>query len=148
MYTVDFFIDKFSKIPEHLWLIGDQGHFGGPACAFGHCRIRPSDKYGSDTEEGVALQKLFFDSGLRIKDSGYGINVNIAPNGSIQAAAWINNGFIKEYQQPTPKQRILAALYDIKRLQSKVTEQQPKERIVYVSVPVSITEQAKDLITN
>lgn len=34
-----------------------------------------------------------------------------------QRAALINDGESNEYKQPSPKQRILAALYDIKKMQ-------------------------------
>lgn len=104
IYDVDYFIRKFEAIPERL--IGTSQPTG---CAFGQCKTTIwSD--GSQTEEGKALESLL----IKI------------PN--LVAAEWsrwdaydgtparINNGDICQYQQPTPKQRILAALYDIKKL--------------------------------
>jgi hypothetical protein len=141
MYTVDYFIDKFEAIPEPLWCVDNQLNDRGQSCAFGHCN--PEFNKGVRGEEYSAFFKLSI-SAEKIIDPGIHLRGYLT-NGLL---AEINNGNYSNYQQPTPKQRILAALYDIKKLQSKDTEQQPKERIVYVSVPVSITEQAKDLITN
>lgn len=148
-YNVDYFINKFQAIPENMWIMFDQGKYGGPCCAFGHCRQSSSDYYGSDTDEGRALAKLFFDNGLR-QTEDIAKSKKIDPLGKHWAVASINNGTVAEYQQPTPKQRILAALYDIKKMQTKDIDtggkEEKKERIVYVSVPVSITEQSKELV--
>jgi hypothetical protein len=38
MYDVDYFIDKFEKIPEELWCISIRHDGGGRSCAYGHCR--------------------------------------------------------------------------------------------------------------
>jgi hypothetical protein len=146
IYTVDYFISQVEKIPESMWITRDQGTYGGPCCAFGHCRISSSDYYGSDTDEGRALGKLFFENGLR-QTHDIAAASRIDPNGAHWAVASINNGTVAEYQQPTPKQRILAALYDIKAMTAP-KEPEPKIKTVYVSVPVSITEQAKQLVTN
>jgi hypothetical protein len=53
----------------------------------------------------------------------------------------INNGCNYNYQQPTPKQRILAALYDIKKMQEPAHTDITKELAV---LPVNETS---DLIT-
>lgn len=93
MYTVDYFIDKFEKIPEENWL--ENGCFqdgNGRFCALGHCALRPWSRV---TSEAVALNRLF----VKI----YSSVVNI------------NDGKCSKYLQPTPKQRILAALHDIKK---------------------------------
>lgn len=116
-YTVDYFINKFEAIPETRWVtmayINEYG-----CCAMGHCGAQNDDCL---TEESRALKMLF-----------------AVP----YAVQHINDGRFSQYQQPTPKQRILAALYDIKKLQSP----EVKEKIVYVAVPVTITEQAKELV--
>jgi hypothetical protein len=99
-YNVDYFIRKFSAIPEYKWFVGDysDGHLIDPkCCARGHCGKR---RFGVVCEEDDALLKLF--------------DFNLLNR---QCIAHINDGRDKNYPQPTPKQRILAALYDIKRKQ-------------------------------
>jgi hypothetical protein len=90
-YTVSYFIEKFSAIPEEIWLINEYER-NGSKCAFGHCGMRDNNSLQS-IPEAAAFVKI------------------------LQMAAVINDGESSEYQQPTPKQRILAALYDIKRKQ-------------------------------
>lgn len=138
MYTVDYFIQKFEAIPEGQWCTGQMEDIRGLKCANGHCGLVASYQ---PNEEALALVEI-----LRpLKRT----NRASFPDDVLDVTACINDGLTAEYPQPTPKQRILAALYDIKKIQSKDNEpEQPKERIVYVSVPVSITEQAKELITN
>jgi hypothetical protein len=149
-YDVDYFINKFQAIPEDKWIRLRLYHEDtGACCANGHCGVRAEGHITEEyPEEAKELQKVLaplpvhYTNGDPIEDAG---------NYS-KKAAYINNGIAKEYIQETPKQRILAALYDIKKMQSKDIDTggkaEPKERIVYVSVPVSITEQAKELITN
>ncbi len=84
-YDVDYFIAKFEAIPEELWCV-DAYTKGRKHCARGFCG-ETSDK---ETREGIALEKL------------------------IRWPAMINDGGRSNYKQPTPKQRILAALYDVK----------------------------------
>jgi len=86
-FDVNYFIKKFEAIPEELWAINSFQDELGRYCALGHCG------YGlnAETSEGATLNKLL----------GW---VTIA----------INDGRHKKYPQPTPKQRILAALHDIK----------------------------------
>lgn len=91
MYTVDYFIDKFSKIPEDKWQMGgyhnkDKTKF----CAFGHCGIDEYSGWKSKSEADALL--------------------NILP-----IAVSVNDGEHEDYRQLTPKQRILAALNDIKK---------------------------------
>jgi hypothetical protein len=147
MYTVDYFIDKFSKLSESQVVAGSIETPSGNKCANGWCGV---DFNYTGTGETAALDKLLRLLPIHVKHSLIPIyELSEDSSGYSRIAEQINDGFIHEYQQETPKQRILASLYDIKRLQSKDTEQQqPKERIVYVSVPVSITVQVKDLITN
>lgn len=98
-YDYDYFLNKFSAIPDEQWctgayvLHGDQGRLH---CALGHCGVRDAEFW---TDEGMALVALFGDdlySGMRIT----AINDNI--------------GYGKRYKQPTPKQRILTALRNLK----------------------------------
>lgn len=103
MYTVDYFIKKFEAIPERLWAVGDIGKEGSPRCALGHCRPEVSELQ----DERCGLINLIHLL--------YGENI---PCSLID----INNGYDPRYPQPTPKQRILAALYDIKKLQQPKRE--------------------------
>lgn len=109
-YTVDYFIEKFSKIPEGMWITGDFGR-GGVHCAGGHCGCTYSKE---STDEAMALAHLIGKLPLVRHNGGYSdiIYDNIV---------CINYGHT-QYQQNTPKQRILAALYDIKKLQENKTE--------------------------
>lgn len=91
-YDVDYFIAKFEAIPEEYWCIFGR-HKGDQHCAHGWC-----DSNLPDEEKG--LINVFFPL-----KKGYGV-------------AGINNGLDGRYPQPTPRQRILAALYDIKKLQN------------------------------
>lgn len=106
-YNVDYFIAKFEAIPEDQ--IGDSQSTG---CAYGQCRTADYD--GAMSPEGIALTKLMSSiPGLTPTH-----NARYLPHEA--TAARINNGDIEQYQQPTPKQRILAALHDIKNMQSLV----------------------------
>lgn len=123
IYDVDYFINKFESIPEDEWYEGAY-QYNEKHCALGHCGAASDDH---PTKEAVALKMLFGNKHYVIQT--------------------INDGGHEQYNQPTPKQRILAALYDIKKMQSKDIESvEKRERIVYVSVPVTITEQAKELV--
>ncbi len=132
-YNVDYFIRKFEVIPEGNWSTGSYG-CGSFRCALGHCiyddfgtnenKIMYGHIYGA---EYVALLKLFND-GMENPD-----HCNVAK---------INDGKHDNYSQPTPKQRILAALYDIKKMQEPKVPEQPKikEKTVYVTVSESLKE--------
>lgn len=139
-YDVDFFIKKFEAIPEDMWAISSRFR-EGKRCAYGWCY--PS---GYEAYESMV-------GGCRTSDEEKSLTALIRILNPEWGAATINNGIAKEYPQPTPKQRILAALYDIKKMQQPVPEPKKeqtivKERIVYVPVYVSesIKEQVTDLI--
>ena len=92
-YDVDYFINKFEAIPEEQWCTGafslcDENE-NTQHCALGHCGYG----VGTKTVEGEALISLFEPELLPM----------------------INDDRSIEYSQSTPKQRILAALYDIKK---------------------------------
>lgn len=138
MYTVDYFINKFEAIPESRWTTNffDQDD---KYCANGHCGMRESEL--EKTREALALAELLKPL-KRSTWSRYG------GDPIYEVTANINDGETAEYPQPTPKQRILAALYDIKAMREKEKAPEQKVKTVYVSVPVTITEQAKELIEN
>jgi hypothetical protein len=87
VYNAQYFIDKFSTIPEEKWCTGKFEDEHGRHCALGHCGARKSFVR---TEEANALSALIWPMS-------------------------INDGDADDYQQPTPKQRILAALEDAKK---------------------------------
>lgn len=103
-YDVDHFINKFSGIPDSKWVSGKfgEGDPGAPHCALGHCSeatdVNGVYKTTGDTEEGHALSHLFATIGTMVPS----VNDNRNP----------------KYQQSTPKERILAALNDIKNAQA------------------------------
>lgn len=94
-YDVNYFIKKFSKIPESKWCVRERVNRNGQRCAHGLC-YDDNDYYmypSNSVEE--SLQKL-------ASKFGY---TGIGP---------INNGTDKRYKQKTPKKRVIAALMDLK----------------------------------
>lgn len=146
-YDVTYFINKFEAIPENLWCMNDFQR-GDAMCANGHCGLY--DEF-TVTDESEALKQLF--SMLPLHYYGNGYIIEEVPAKYSVNAAFVNDGRTEEYRQPTPKQRILAALYDIKKMQfdtdtkyAKDIDTGGKTKTVYVAVPVTITEQAKELV--
>lgn len=90
-YDVDYFIAKFEAIPEERWCTGALIDGQGRCCAFGHCGDREDGDIPTEANE---LQMLGLRHGLRF--------------------AAINDGRFAGFNQPTPKQRILAALRSLK----------------------------------
>jgi len=134
-YTVDYFLNKFSSIPEELWTWGNF-ELNGQSCAAGHCGIRDANKLNA---EANSLIELF--SKLKLSPV---FGVSFYGNKLYDTVAVINDGHCAEYNQETPKKRILAALNDVKKMQ----EPKPKEIIRYVAVPETIKEQEKELVLN
>lgn len=93
-FTADYFIEKFTAISEEDWCVGLYTDQTGSHCALGHCGVR--NEYGNTegTTEGTALWQLFQDAKLSVSD--------------------VNDGWSRHFKQPTPKQRIIAALNQIK----------------------------------
>lgn len=89
-YTVDYFIEKFEKIPDEKWLIGEFGDGAGSHCALGHCGMGKDWAY---TNESRALVGVFHSCPYDVED--------------------VNDGIPVEYGH-TPKERILNALREIK----------------------------------
>lgn len=90
-YDAQYFVDKFSPIPDEQWTTGTYEDENGCKCALGHCGD------GSDTEtfEGSAL-------------------MNIA-RAMLRDIVMINDRHDEDYLQLTPKARILAFLEDAKQ---------------------------------
>lgn len=131
MYTVDYFIRKFEAIPEGKWCTlfltrGIDRH-----CALGHCGTTesPTSADYHYTDEGQALVDIFYD------------HMAIGP-------LTINDDGGEKYKQPTPKQRILAALYDIKKMQEpEIIKEEPVKPKEYRVVLVEKTIYSENLIT-
>lgn len=95
-FTVDYFIKKFEAIPEEKWMVGEFKDNEGRFCALGHCGQRMGMSCNEIPDESWTLRSLF----------AWTMNRFSVTN--------INDGKDYNYQQPTPKQRVLAALYDVK----------------------------------
>lgn len=100
-YDVDYFIKKFEATKEEMWCMYMLQDCESK-CALGQC---------SSNVESEALINLFYHS-LKIK------------------VTLVNDDYSYKYPQATPKQRILAALYDIKKLQQPVYTDITKELAV------------------
>lgn len=141
IYDVDYFINKFEAIPEEKWTPN------ATACAYTHC----GQYLGGYKTECPALSELFKTIHHLSENQKKRDEVGDTYHGWSYLVACINdNNHLNDtpYKQPTPKQRILAALYDIKAMTEPkdIDTGGKKERIVYVAVPASITEQSKDLV--
>lgn len=113
IYDVHYFIKKFEAIPEGRFCrIMDDNN--GSHCYIGHCTASESKTLGID----LLYNTLKFGAG------------SLAANK------------IPKYQHLTIKQRILAALYDIRAMQ------EPKVKTVYVTVSEVIKDETKKLILN
>ena len=102
-YTIDWFIDFYSKIPEEKWTTGFYVRNIGTKeisfCALGHLGIGNSSNKNRK-KAARFLSDLFAANHLSV--SG------------------INDGLVCVFQQPTPRQRILAALNHFKTLSTAV----------------------------
>lgn len=117
-YTVDYFINFFEVIPEHMWCAGSFLDLRGRSCGNGHLGVRLKDNSVSFamTEASLAITPIF--NALRVTDDGFH-EFRDHLIGYSDKLAHINNGQTHEYQQATPKQRVLAALRDVKAMQLK-----------------------------
>lgn len=98
-YDVNYFIEKFSKIPASKWTTYTFENYAGQCCALGHCGFQRNISGGKNkTTEGISLINLINKIGLNV--------------------VTINDGDTK-YQQRSPKARILAALRDVKKQEAK-----------------------------
>lgn len=106
IYDVDYFIAKFTAIPEERWIIGTMT-YEDKHCALGHCGAGnplPGTTDFNHTEESKALEQLF--------------------KANFNEETWkINDSQFYGFNQPTPRQRILAALQQIKEKQTNETQQ-------------------------
>ncbi len=142
-YTIDYFIKKFKSIPSYRWCIGQ---FRGTTtilfnlikiathCAQGFCTKPNEFTLCPENNELVALRELFQLPGD-------------TQDGRLTIGR-INNGDDKRYQQSTPKARVLAALYDLKRAE-QLRAIAAKEKTVYVTVDQPVRNLVKaELVAN
>lgn len=129
IYDVNYFISKFEKIPEEMWCTNSRNQ-GEQRCAYGWC-------YNSHKE---AKESEWPDYPASLQEASL-TNI-LSQLGKGVMAGGINNGIEKQYQQPTPKQRILAALYDIRGISKRndITSELAKDSIpetldVKISLP-------------
>lgn len=116
-FTVQYFIDKFSKIPKRKWTTRTFESMG-KMCALGHCNMREPKL---PTDEAIALAMLI-STNLKInvsqdlEEQTHWVFFTVYP---------INDGFNDKYLQEHPKERILAALNDIKKMQQQPSNPYP-----------------------
>ena len=117
-----YFIDKFEAIPEEKWCVRYWINAEGQSCANGHCGVRrtivDNSPWTHIPEEAKYLYRIFKNLEVTPIPSAmrYG-DLSESGDEYCVKAALINNGDSVEYQQGTPKQRILAALRDIQALE-------------------------------
>jgi hypothetical protein len=128
---VNYFIKKFEAIPENMIISFTVNDYLGNHCAIGWLGSGNS----KTNIEVKQLAELLLTGTRFVKPEDYDISWIIAD---------INNGDHPDYQQPTPKQRILAALYDIKAKQ----QPEPKEKVVYVTVDEKVRELQREVNTH
>lgn len=129
-----YFINKFEAIPEKKWIVCSFSNGYGAHCANGHCG---ATTFQRNTEEVQALYDVMINLPITIPDDkkcNYGSLVNHERYAVASAA--VNNGDAAEYQQATPKQRILAALRDIQAKEQG--ENAVKEAQSIVNQPVEL----------
>lgn len=127
IYDVDYFIKKFSAIPENKWttqfynIVIDGEKVS--SCALGHCGA--SDDFLDMGNEADALWSIVME------------NTKLSTHK-------INDGDCRQYQQPTPKQRILAALYDIKAKQQPIYKDATEELIQNINIGDTSDQPVKE----
>ena len=128
-YTVDYFIKKFEAIPETLWCV-ENIEKDGRHCALGHCGGWPHE-----SKESTALAKVLVKY---YELTSLDLPKNHRDEIDYAEVVYNINDFDSMFSDlgATPKQRILAALYDIKKMQ----EPKVKEIIRYVAVHETISE--------
>lgn len=92
--NAQYFIDKFTAIPDDKWITGQLFNSRGQCCVLGHCGERRG--VYETTPESEAIRALFSKHYMRPDD--------------------VNDSSFGMFKQATPKARILAALEYIKSL--------------------------------
>lgn len=107
----DWFAEFASSIPDEKWTESDLENLAGCKCVLGHLGVT---NYALPTPGAVAFAKLICTapkiSETFNEEEEYAIDTNEA----LMAVSWKLNDGLLDYQQPTPRARILAALTDVK----------------------------------
>jgi hypothetical protein len=142
IYDAEYFIAKFSIIPSKYWVVGkfrDKGT--GGFCAQGYCL----GNHGVDAL--VATQGLIKRSDIiKLYPEWHSLALLFQTLGKENDVASVNNGISKSYTQKTAKERVLAALNDIKSAKQGVPKETTKTT-KYVYVSQSLVELSKENIT-
>jgi len=118
-YDVDYFIAKYESIPEDRWCTA-KFNVGNSSCALGHLGC-----YWISSIESHAF----------ISDEAKILNTLMNDFFNFETCVWgINDGYSGKYQQPTPKHRILAALYDIREKELSEANLKAVNKIIRDSV--------------
>ena len=125
IYDVDYFINKFTQIPDDLWVCGSLNTKRNEkvvSCALGHCGIIISEEEYLENPEALALVKLFIKyvfpndhSNLDVHSWTIVANINDGDFGNTipqELFNILNKAFFA-------KDRILATLHWIKDKQNK-----------------------------
>lgn len=91
-YDVHYFIAKFEAIPDEDWCTLQYEDADGRHCALGFC----GERYGGRSDEAAQLRRIIYRLGVSVD----GVN-----DGSLGKLNWGD----------TPRERILNALYEIRR---------------------------------
>lgn len=119
-YDVDYFIAKFSKV--HLIA----GHFkrNGESCALGACGYGPHGEDPANSDEANALMNLFskYLIAPTYSEKEKGVIKATKEEKRRHLVTRLNDGADFRYPQKTAQERILAALHDIKKMQTPKRE--------------------------
>lgn len=141
MYNVDFFIQFFSSIPTEAFTIGILHDDSGNHCANGWCGVTSTSMYTPQPAMARALQKVFSPLCIHYAEDGMSGEVVLdfpyTNPGYSQKAAIIQNGESQEYTQPTPKERILAALLDVKNMDKDGDDAVEETKKIIEDTPVT-----------
>lgn len=133
VYDLDYFIAKFKTIPDkkfcvnYFFSITEYQLFGftiyskiTARCAQGHCVPKELIDFVLDKREGFTISEVadYIPEWAALLEITGGCMANGDP-----LIALINNGHIPEYQQSTPKARILAFLDDLKIVEEMELEE-------------------------
>jgi len=101
-YTVDYFIEKFSAIPEEMWTVGETEDIDGKKCALGFCSLKSANNSNKETKSLCIILKPYL--------------INIAPfrtNHILNEEIWYVNDRMINHNR-NPKKNILDGLMWVK----------------------------------
>lgn len=104
-YNVDYYIEKYEAIPDEEWCVGAYEGPNESHCALGFCGVNYGNQFMGTLESNI-LSRI----------------IRKVTNETVDR---LNDGADWRYQQATPKQRILAALYDVKKVQNEIEPNRP-----------------------